>query len=379
VVLLVMDHRKKVRTEALEKHEQELEQYAQELEDKVKERTTELRSEKEKLDTIVSAIGGGIVLIDDKGKIQWTNETMREMAGQDIVGKSCEDICFDCDISGSYTNEDVETTVVTNLFGLKHKHFQITTAAIKGNAGEMHGYIRLVQDVTEMKKMEDQITHSEKLASIGRLVAGIAHEIGNPLTSIFSFVQILRDMENDDFKKESLDTIYFHINRISEILKQLTGFTKAPVKGKEGPCNINDVINTSIRLIQYDKKAKNIQIESDLKDSLPEIIADENQLAQVFVNLTLNAIDAMPDGGTLRVRSRKNNGTISIEFEDEGTGIPDEDLSRIFDPFFTTKEKGTGLGLSVSFGIVKKMGGTLRAQRRPEKGTIFSIDLPVNN
>lgn len=324
----------------------------------------------------MSAIGGGILLIDKNAKIQWANQMIKDMVGMDVVGKYCEELWADCDISASHIKDEIETIILSTFLGQKDRFFQITTAPVKGEDAEVHGYIRLIQDVTEMKKMEEQIMQSEKLASIGRLAAGIAHEIGNPLTSIFSYIQILREMEEDEFKKESLQTIYFHINRISEILKQLSGFTKMPtVESKK--CSINEIIETSINLIQYDKRAKNILIKKELSPTLPKIILDCNQISQVFVNLILNAIDAMPDGGTLTVRSLIKGEDIVIQFEDNGTGIPKEDLNRIFDPFYTTKEKGTGLGLAVSYNIIKKLNGTLNVESEIGKGTIFTIKLPL--
>ncbi len=376
--LLIVFNKKRIKAEEVAKRKEELEKYAAQLEEKVNERTAELVSEKEKLDTIVSAIGGGIVLLNDRGKIQWSNKKMVEMVGHEITGMSCEDLCADCSILFDTKREDINTTIMSDLFGQKGKYFHVTNAPIKGANSKIHGYIRLIQDVTDMKKMEEQIIHSEKLASIGRLAAGIAHEIGNPLTSIFSFVQILREMEEDTFKKESLETIYFHINRISEILKQLSGFSKMPA-GEPRECKINEIIETSINLIQYDKKAKNISIVKELSPSLPDVIADGNQLSQVFVNLTLNAIDAMPKGGTLTVRSMSRGNNIVIQFEDTGIGIPREELPKIFDPFYTTKEKGTGLGLAVSYNIIKKMNGTLTVESEADKGSIFTITIPTNN
>jgi signal transduction histidine kinase len=225
--------------------------------------------------------------------------------------------------------------------------------------------------------MEEQMMHSEKLASLGRLTAGIAHEIGNPLTSVFSFVQILKEMEDDEFKKESLGTIYFHINRVAEILKQLSGFSKMPAVELKS-WNVNDLIESSLSLIQYDKRAKEITIARDLSPELPEITTDGGQLSQVFVNLILNAVDAMPGGGTLTIRSTMDNGNIIISFEDTGVGIPREHITRIFDPFFTTKEKGTGLGLAVSYSIIKKLNSSLTVESEVSKGTKFSIALPVN-
>lgn len=376
--IMIVLNKKRIQAIEIEKRQKELEHYATELENKVNERTAELKSEKEKLDTIVSAIGGGIVLIDIEGRIQWTNKTMLEMAGHDIKGMFCEDICADCNVSGTYIKDDVDTMILSNLFGRRDKFFQITTAPIRGDDGTVHGHIRLIQDVTEIKKMEDQIIHSEKLAAIGRLAAGIAHEIGNPMTSIFSFVQILRDMEEETFKKESLDTIYFHINRVSEILKQLSGFSKMPA-GEPKECRVNEIIETSLNLIQYDKKAKSITITKDLSPSLPEITIDGNLLSQVVVNLILNAIDAMPNEGTLTARSFMTVQEIVLQISDTGLGISREDMPRIFDPFYTTKEKGTGLGLAVSYNIIKKMNGALTVESEAGKGTVFSITLPVNN
>ncbi|WP_203473218.1 sensor histidine kinase [Dissulfurispira thermophila] len=375
--LLIVFNKKRIKAEEVAKRKEELEKYAVELENRVNERTAELISEKEKLNTIVSTIGGGIVLLDNRGKIKWSNKKIVEMVGHEIVGMSCEDLCSDCSILFDTKSKDINTAIMSNLFGQKGKYFQVTNAPIKGINNEVHGYIRFIQDVTEIKKMEEQIIHSEKLASIGRLAAGIAHEIGNPLTSIFSFVQILREMEDDEFKKESLETIYFHINRISEILKQLSGFSKMPV-GEPKECQINEIIEASTNLIQYDKKAKNINIVKELSPSLPLITIDGNQLSQVFVNLTLNAIDAMPDGGTLTIKSMMRKDNIVIQFKDTGTGIAQEELPKIFDPFYTTKEKGTGLGLAVSYNIIKKMNGTLTVESELGKGTTFIITIPIS-
>ncbi|MGD1075246.1 MAG: ATP-binding protein [Thermodesulfovibrionales bacterium] len=373
--LLIVFYRKKLKAEEIERHELELEGYAENLERQVAKRTEELSSEKEKLNTIVSAIGSGIVLADVRGRIKWINQTMRELVGKDIVGTNCDEMCSDCTIVGSYAVNEMQTEIMSNLFGMTNRVFHLTTAPIKGDDGEVHGYVRLIQDVTEMKKMEEQMMHSEKLASLGRLTAGIAHEIGNPLTSVFSFVQILKDMEQDEFKKESLGIIYFHINRIAEILKQLSGFSKMPtVELREW--NINNLIETSLSLILYDKRAKEITIMRDLSPALPEITTDGGQLSQVFVNLILNAVDAMTEGGTLTIRSRMTDGNIEISFEDTGVGITRENISRIFDPFFTTKEKGTGLGLAVSYSIIKKLNGGMTVESEVNKGTRFRITLP---
>jgi signal transduction histidine kinase len=224
---------------------------------------------------------------------------------------------------------------------------------------------------------ELEMMHSEKLASLERLTSGITSEIGNPLTSVFSFVQVLMDMEEDEFKKETLETVFFHTNRIADILKQLSGFSKM-TSSELKPCRVNNVIENSLSLIQYDKRVQDITIVRDLRPDLPAITTDGNQLSQVIVNIVLNAADAMPNGGTLTIRSAVREGSVTIDFEDTGVGIDKENLGRIFDPFYTTKEKGTGLGLAVSYGIIKKLNGCLTAESEISKGSRFVITLPLN-
>ncbi len=224
---------------------------------------------------------------------------------------------------------------------------------------------------------ELEMMHSEKLASLERLTSGITSEIGNPLTSVFSFIDVLMDMEEDEFKKETLETIFFHMSRISDILKQLSGFSKmTPLELKS--CKVNNLIADSLSLIQYDKRVQDITVVRDLRPDLPAIITDGNQLSQVIVNIVLNAADAMPNGGTLTIRSRLQSGGIAIDFEDTGVGIDRESLGRIFDPFYTTKEKGTGLGLAVSYSIIKKLNGSLTVESELNKGSRFMITLPLD-
>ncbi|MFZ2198826.1 MAG: ATP-binding protein, partial [Thermodesulfovibrionales bacterium] len=375
-VLLIFFYRDKARAEELEKHEKELEKYAGELEEKVSQRTAELTAEKEKLNTIVSAIGIGIMLVDNEELIMWINQTMKDIAGRDITGTHCREIFKDYSIISSSEGNGMQTAVLSNLFGKSDRCFQVTTAPVKADDGGTHGYIKLIQDVTELKRQEEQMMHSEKLACLGRLTSGIAYEIGNPLTSVFSFIQILKNMEKDEFKKETIETIYFHMKSIADILTQLSVFSKMPLMELR-PSKVNSLIEDSLSLIQYDKRTQDITIIKDLATDLPMITTDESQLSHVLVNMVLNAADAMPDGGTLTIRSRTKNNSIVIDFEDTGVGIDSDNLSRVFDPLFTTKEKGTGLGLAVSYRIIKKLNGNITVESEPGKGSKFVITLPV--
>jgi C4-dicarboxylate-specific signal transduction histidine kinase len=370
----VVINRKRIKAEESARHEAELERYASELEEAVKKQTLELTSEKEKLDAIVSTLEVGLFLADHNKRIIWVNRTLRDWLGQDKVEDlTLEDIYGGEEFQSPTANDKMIQEFVHHTIGKKTGYFQITSTTLSGPDGKMQ-LLGLIHDITEIKKFEVQMAHSEKLASIGRLTAGIAHEIGNPLTSVFSFLQILREMETEEFKKENLDTILFHINRIADIVRQLSGLSKLPPTAfKE--VQVNELIESSLGLLQYDKRAKTITVKKELS-ALPPVVTDGNQLSQVFMNMILNAVDAMPEGGALTVRSRENEGHIAVEFQDTGTGISRENLQRIFDPFFTTKDKGTGLGLSVSYGIVQRLGGDVSVESEDGKGTTFTITIP---
>jgi PAS domain S-box-containing protein len=234
------------------------------------------------------------------------------------------------------------------------------------------------------KKLEQQVLHSEKLAALGRLAAGVAHEIGNPLTSISTFAQLLREMATDEFSQNSLDIINNHIQRITEIVRRMSTFSRADALNVKFT-QLNDVLNSTLDLMRLDKRMKStIEIAVSLDPTLPKTMVDEGQMSQVFINIILNALDAMPEGGKLSVTTRQDRDdqgreSIMIEFSDTGSGIPAHDLQKIFDPFYTTKEvgKGTGLGLSLSYNIVKRFKGDIKVESETGKGTIFTIMLPI--
>ncbi|HEX9112943.1 MAG TPA: ATP-binding protein, partial [Nitrospirota bacterium] len=223
-----------------------------------------------------------------------------------------------------------------------------------------------------------------KLAALGRLAAGVAHEIGNPLTSISSFAQMMREMSQDDFTQKSLDVINTHIQRITDIVRRMATFARADsltVKNVQ----INDVVNATLDLMRLDKRMKSsVRITTSLDPDIPKVLIDEGQMSQVFINIIINALDAMADGGTLSVSSSRGlddrgHDAVMVSFADSGTGIPAAELQKIFDPFYTTKEagKGTGLGLSLSYDIVKRFKGDIHVESEVGKGTIFTILLPI--
>ena len=238
---------------------------------------------------------------------------------------------------------------------------------------------RMVADYRKMN--EERMMRSEKLASIGRLAAGIAHEINNPLTSVLTFSSLLlKKAENDD-QKEKLGIIVQETTRCRRIVRDLLNFARQGEPKKE-ECSINQVIDSALSLTGNQMKIgdKRIAVKKELGE-LPLLQLDPNQMLEVFVNIMINAIDAMPRGGELTLATclAQDGKTVEIVVSDTGCGIPRQNLARIFDPFFTTKEagKGTGLGLSVTYGIIDRHNGSIDVDSEVGRGTTLTIRLPV--
>ncbi len=234
----------------------------------------------------------------------------------------------------------------------------------------------------ELKRIQGQLVRSEKLASLGELVAGIAHEINNPLTGILMFSSIMSsDKRLDPIFKNDVETIVRETERCARIVRGLLDFSRER-KPQKKPSSINAIMDATLSLVSNQSSFHDIEIIRDFSPDLPDMLVDPNQIEQVFVNLILNASHAMPSGGELRLTTTINEdgSQVFIHISDTGCGIPEENLQRIFDPFFTTKDnKGTGLGLSVSYGIIESHGGTIEVQSKVEQGTTFSIFLPVEH
>ncbi len=240
---------------------------------------------------------------------------------------------------------------------------------------------KVVERTQELERMQAQLVRSEKLASLGELVAGIAHEINNPLTGILVFSTLIRnDSKLDPALKNDLDTVIQETERCATIVKGLLDFARESVPQKTWT-SLNDILDASLALVRNQAQFQNITIVRDYCPDIPAILADPHQLEQVIINMLLNAGHAMAAGGTLTIisaRASDLNG-VMVKIADTGCGIPEENLSRIFDPFFTTKDtSGTGLGLSVSYGIINSHGGSIEVESSVGVGTTFTINLPIN-
>jgi PAS domain S-box-containing protein len=383
----------------------------------------EIEIQKDYLETIIENTKTNIMVIDQQLMVKTLNSAQALTLGRpkrDVLGKSFFAL-FPDDLA-PYEGTPIETILHQTLAG---RSFEIKDFMISGLRefplyitlnispllidGKNPGILITSIDVTKRvqleeslkqytfeledkvdkgtataKKLEQQVMHSEKLAALGRLAAGVAHEIGNPLTSISTFAQLLREMATDTFSQNSLDIINNHIQRITDIVRRMSTFARADsltIKNVQ----INEILQSTLDLMRLDKRMKSsIEIAVSMDPHLATTMIDEGQLSQVFINIFLNALDAMPNGGTMRVatyqgQDDQGHKSILIEFSDSGAGIAKDEIAKIFDPFYTTKEagKGTGLGLSLSYNIIKQFKGDIKVESELGTGTTFTIVLPV--
>ncbi len=239
---------------------------------------------------------------------------------------------------------------------------------------------KMAADIDQLRKMNDQLMRSDRLAAIGTLAAGVAHEVNNPLAAISSLIQILRKEEANAKNSEELKLISEQIARIKRVTKDLTDFARVRPAAKS-MIDVNDVVRSSLRLANFDAGFQKLKVETDLDETVTQIFADPDQLQQVFLNLFLNAKDAMPGGGELSIQTTFEDNSIVVRITDTGIGIDEITSKQIFDPFFTTKPagQGTGLGLAVCYGIITAHAGTIEVHTNSSGGTTFELRFPVNN
>lgn len=240
---------------------------------------------------------------------------------------------------------------------------------------------KIEKRTAELQHAQAQISHQEKMASLGMMAAGIAHEIGNPLTSISSIAQVIKRKNTDVQISEYLSNILKNIERISRIVRELVDFSR-PSSYESAPADINEIIQSAVGIIKYDRRSKNLLYNLTLDPTLPKTILVSDHLLQVFLNILINAVDACDGyGNKISVQSHSNNGSIYVEIADTGSGIPSDMQNKIFEPFFTTKGvgKGTGLGLTVSYGLIKQLKGEIKVKSSVGKGSTFTVRIPIKS
>ena len=244
-------------------------------------------------------------------------------------------------------------------------------------------YQKLKKYHQQLKESQEQLVQAEKLSSLGQLAASVAHEVNNPLAGILAYTQLLiRKIAADDIHRDVALNYLTKIEREtthgSKLIRNMLDFSRqSPLALNE--VNLNEIVNRAFDLVAHSAESHNIQVIKKLSPSLPKLMADFNQLQQVFTNIILNAIQAMPQGGRLTIQTSASDNQVKVEVKDTGCGISPENIRKLFTPFYTTKEevKGVGLGLAVAYGIIKSHHGTIEVQSKEGKGTIFTIKLPL--
>ncbi len=236
-----------------------------------------------------------------------------------------------------------------------------------------------VRDISEERFLQKKLIENEKLASLGKLVADMAHEVNNPLMIVSGRAQISLMEECDEYeKKENLNVIVDQCMRAKEIIQRLLDFSR-PSKGLQSEVDINEVVDCVVELLKHQYALLGVNIITDYGKGLSKIKADDKRLHEVFMNVIKNARESMPDGGDITIITGEENGVILVEIRDEGEGIQEENIKKVFDPFFSTKLKGLGLGLSVCYGIIKDHGGEMHFESETGKGSRLLITFPVVN
>jgi len=336
---------------------------------------------KEFSENIIESIPLGVTTLDHSLRVRYWNRAMEVLTGVskvDALGDNVKDI-LNC-IRPELFGPEITEGEISGEISCQRKDGppMVLKGYLSRLTGSQSGYVLVLEDVTEKKKIQEELFRTSKHASIGRLAAGVSHEVGNPLASISSLVQELQGEDVSDFMKESLGTISQHIERIARIVRNLGDFARLYPREKT-PTKLDKILESTLSLARYDTRFKKIEISTDVRD-VPDLKIDPDQIQQVFLNLILNARDAMPEGGKLDISIKPANGSVEMVFADTGRGIDPEIRNHIFDPFFTAKgeHRGTGLGLSITYSIIKDHGGTIDVHSEVGKGTSFIIRLPVS-
>ena len=341
--------------------------------------------------TTFDSITDLISIHDKENRFLRVNKAVADMLNttpKELIGKHCHEVmhCAKTPPSNCPHLQTLATgkpAVLECLNSSLGAHFHESTSPLFNEKGEIIGSIIIARDVTLQKQIDEQLMVTERLASIGELSSGIAHELNNPLTSVIGFSQLLMEGDVPPEMKEELSTVYTEAQRAATIVKNLLTFARkhTPVKQMS---QINKVVEDVLRLRTYEQKVNNIEVERHLAENLPDIMMDHFQMQQCFLNIVVNSEFAMLEAhheGKLVITTEQVSNIVRITFTDDGPGIPKENLQRIFNPFFTTKEvgKGTGLGLSICHGIVVEHGGQIYAGSEKALGATLVVELPLND
>ncbi len=338
-------------------------------------------------ENIVESLHVGVLAVDLEGRIESWNTQLEQLIGvprHQAVNRKLEEV-----LPADLVAEIAARAADEHVSGLYKFHLRnragrglvvnVSIAPLVGKAADRIGRLILIDDISQRARLEEQLMQTEKLTSLGLLAAGVAHEVNTPLAVISNYIQMLaKQLPGDDPRHKLIEKIVKQTFRASEIVNNLLNFSRTGA-AEFTEVDLNAVLEETLSLVSHPFRTARVAVIQHLGKPLPAVLGSTNRLQQVFLNLFMNARDAMPNGGMLEVRTGANNGTVEVEVTDTGTGISHENLHRIFDPFFTTKSsgRGTGLGLSVSYGIIKEHAGKIDVRSAPGKGTSFRLEFPV--
>jgi len=343
-------------------------------------------SERQKLEGVIDAVNAGMIIFDPDLRVQWFNRQIvkwfgwredqldNELAPADAAGP---DYDFTVVSRVLETGRTEEAEWVRSEEGGRRRYYRVIASPIQDERKGIVQVATLIQDVTAHKAAEAQMMHTERMAVIGGMAAGIAHEIGNPLSSLSTRLDLLEGRREEGFVRESVRLLKGQIERIRRIVQGVSQFSRYP-KEEWAPCKVDQLVAETLEILQMDRRAKEVLIEGDPGDSLPVISGMRDRLSQVFLNIGINALEAMAGQGKLTVRTARRPGEVEVTFEDTGPGMSDDLQDRIFDPFFSTKEKGSGLGLYISSTIVNAHSGRIECDSKEGCGSVFRVILPAN-
>ncbi len=349
-----------------------------------------LRREKENLDRIVSSMGAGIAVFRPGLQMEWSNSRYRDIlaSAEKAVGRMGDCLlCLigkeaDCLALRAFnTRKTVKEEVSITAGPGDVRHYFISTTPVLDAVGTVTQAIELVIDVTENRNLQSQLLQSEKLASIGELAAGIAHELNNPMAGIIGYAEfLLEELKGQEGPLADVKKIHGEALRCSRIVQNLLRFSHRH-KPRKGAISLNDVLQATTEVIEYEFRVNNVALERDYAPGLRRVTGDQYQLQQVFMNILNNAfffLKSQPGKRLIKISTLNNSETVEARIWNNGPPIPDGAVEKVFNPFFTTKEvgKGTGLGLSVSHGIIKNHQGTISA-RNEDGGVLFTVVLPA--
>jgi len=372
----------------------EIEEKFFQKEEQIEHLTRELEDVKNFTESIIQSIGSGIIITEMNDTITYINRAGERMLGfskEELIGKPFNIFSLKEKQSAvpSFLNnpDDLDTRKEGWMKKKDHTEFPVgfTINNHLSIRGEKIGKILVFRDLTNVYKIQEEILRMDRLVSLGKLASGIAHELRNPLAGIKTTAQALgEEMSEDDSRREYLTRITKEIDRLNDLLKTFFSFAK-PQKLNLIHCEIKDIINEIIPFLIKEIADKGIRFVETYHPQLPQIKVDKTQMHQVFLNLFLNAIQAMPNGGELKIEASPiysvsldgfKKKFVKVVISDSGRGIPPHIVQNIFDPFFTTKPKGVGLGLSITYQIIKKHGGSIKVESQWEQGTSFIVNLP---